>query len=91
MGSKQFADALRVQHLLHHDEQHLQYLQYIASLRLEHVAMLSGAICAIDHSHKVCWHFDILCPYLTEGIPDHEAHCTRGGRAGVYWSVDRHK
>jgi hypothetical protein len=32
MGSKQFANALRVQHLQLHDELHLQYLHYLFSL-----------------------------------------------------------
>jgi len=101
MGSKQFSDALRVQHLLKHDERHLQYLQYLMRHALsgwvgekyetflpfddtsldgphgfvpssqwlrdmydtfmeehsshfnQHMSMLSGEICAIDHSHKV--------------------------------------
>ena len=35
MGSKQFSDALRVQHLLRHDEQHLQYLQFLAARHLD--------------------------------------------------------
>ena len=35
MGSKQFSDALRVQHLLQHDEQHLQYLQHLAAQALD--------------------------------------------------------
>jgi len=35
MGSKQFSDALRVQHLLRHDEQHLQYLQHLAAQALD--------------------------------------------------------
>lgn len=30
MGSKQFSDALRVQHLLRYDKTHLQYLQHLA-------------------------------------------------------------
>lgn len=102
MGHKQFPDALRVQHHLHYDYIHLQYLDYLADgmeidawrgrkwmsflpfddtsldgpnnfvpsaqwLRdmydayierhkhdfNQHTALLSGDICAIDHSHKV--------------------------------------
>lgn len=30
MGAKQFSDSLRVQHLLHYDQLHLQYLHYLA-------------------------------------------------------------
>jgi hypothetical protein len=105
MGSKQFSDALRVQHVLTHDNLHLQYLHYLAELHTrgglgtwagikyesflpfddkgprgrhgfvpssgwlrdmyddfiekhkhhfnQHMSMLTGEICAIDHSHKV--------------------------------------
>lgn len=35
MGSKQFSDALRVQHLLKYDELHLQYLDMLARRRLD--------------------------------------------------------
>lgn len=35
MGSKQFSDALRVQHLLRYDEIHLQYLDRLACLSLD--------------------------------------------------------
>lgn len=35
MGSKQFADILRVQHLLEYDNQHLQYLEHIYARQLD--------------------------------------------------------
>jgi len=109
MGAKQFSDALRVQHLQHYDELHLQYLQaiavgsklktwlhqayepfpkfedqsltgfhgYVPSAQwlhglydefieehqqelVQHTAMLSGEICSIDHSFKVCSHKSIF-------------------------------
>lgn len=103
IGSKQFSDSLRVQHLLAHDNLHLQYLHYLAGFHKglaswagikyetflsfedkssrgrhglvpssewlrdmydnyieahrhdfnQHMSMLTGEICAIDHSHKV--------------------------------------
>ncbi|EKM78169.1 hypothetical protein AGABI1DRAFT_101427 [Agaricus bisporus var. burnettii JB137-S8] len=106
VGSKQFSDSLRVQHLLAYDKLHLQYLHYLVSLRQtlhaylgrkyesflpfddvtprghhgftpgsewlrdmydnfieehqhdfnQHMSMLTGEICAIDHSHKVTKH-----------------------------------
>lgn len=34
MGSKQFSDLLRTQHLLRYDKQHLQYLEHVYSLQL---------------------------------------------------------
>jgi hypothetical protein len=105
MGSQQFSDAVRVQHLLAHDHLHLQYLQHLALRRSsldkwtgeryeaflpfddssprgrhgftpssqwchdmydgyiemhghdfhQHTAMLSCEVCALDHSHKVCF------------------------------------
>ncbi|KAF5381364.1 hypothetical protein D9615_008300 [Tricholomella constricta] len=106
MGSKQFSNAIRVQHLQNYDRLHLRYLQNIASRCLlstrqflrkfksfppfddrspdgfqgfvpsaqwlrdvydafiqehqqelnQHMAMLTGNICAIDHSFKLAKH-----------------------------------
>ncbi|KAF8057979.1 hypothetical protein FPV67DRAFT_1525179 [Lyophyllum atratum] len=105
MGSKQFSNALRVQHLQLHDEIHLQYLHHLASRKTlsewqgriyrpflpfddltkdgfhgfipnaqwlrdvydhfieshrdefnQHSAMLTGNVCAIDHSFKITKH-----------------------------------
>ncbi|KIM48835.1 hypothetical protein M413DRAFT_59520 [Hebeloma cylindrosporum] len=102
MGSKQFSDALRAEHILSHDLLELQYLESLAERSLkpwlqqekweafpryddhgplgphlytpcstlcrdvydgfmedhrdeinQHTAMLTGEICAIDHSHKI--------------------------------------
>lgn len=41
MGAKQFSDALRVQHLLKYDELHLQYLDLIASHKMDEWASQS--------------------------------------------------
>ncbi|KXN85184.1 hypothetical protein AN958_11607 [Leucoagaricus sp. SymC.cos] len=104
IGSKQFADMLRVQHLLAHDHLKLQYLNHVAHYQEsldrwsgkkfepfpdfddtspngrhgytpssewlrnmydsyielhkkeinQHMSMLTGEVCSIDHSHKVC-------------------------------------
>lgn len=35
MGAKRFSDALRVQHLLHYDELHLQYLEFLVSRSMD--------------------------------------------------------
>ncbi len=134
MGSKQFADALRVQHLKHFDMLHLQYLHrlhnrqrmsawpsgqtfppflpfddsspegyrgFVPSARWlrdmydvfaeehtadidQHTAMLTGDICAIDHSHKVraslchrpvCYEHSMNYIYSTSRMSRYPGHC----------------
>ena len=49
MGAKQFSDSLRVQHLHKYDD----FIEKHEMDFNQHTAMLSGDICALDHSLKV--------------------------------------
>ena len=125
MGSKQFSNALRVQHLQLHDELHLQYLHYLVPQKHlsawqgktfkpflpfddqtadgfhgftpsaqwlrdvydhfieahhkdfnQHMAMLTGNVCAVDHSFKVRNRSGPIFNATANTITiAHQAHC----------------
>ncbi|KAF6764006.1 hypothetical protein DFP72DRAFT_956173 [Ephemerocybe angulata] len=60
MGSKQFSDAVRVQHLLRHDELHLTYLDFIA-----HRSVLSSWM---GQQYESFLPFDDTSPYGPHGF-----------------------
>ncbi len=141
MGAKQFSDTLRVQHLRHYDQTHLQYLHYLQGRRHtadwfpgehfapflpfddtsldgyhgfilssqwlrdlydrgveehmadidQHTSMLSGEICAIDHSHKVSHSRIRLCHPANELIQcsqllDHKTCLQAQQHRNLRWS-----
>jgi hypothetical protein len=97
MGAKQFSDALRVQHLRHYDELHLQYLQSIAMgkkmdswLRKSYDPFLKFDDTSVNGFHgfvpSAQWLQDIYDHFIEEHRHELEQHTAM--RSGEICSID---